>query len=1426
MKRKLKLFALLLAMVVFMAFHANTLRAASPTSWWILADTSGFAKNVLKSDSFPRVKKGLYNWLSVGTDGKPYVHHRNDTSDYREIYEDARNRFKVTLVTDVDSARFHITSECGDKLSMNWKNDLVSQFAIVQFDSTELNATTGDSTNAWFRKAQKMKTKHGGDTIEGYLAHNQGEIEDGLRSASPSLILAGSDRNGNISFRQFSDFGVFMDSMALFPFMSAQVGEDSIIPTPGRLYVAGHNPPYFQAHGKNALGNDTMLVPINNHPGIFNWATIKEGKNTGAPKYVYAYYDFRLTPDGVVGFEGSGIDSAKKATVVNPVTLDTILRYVKNRGLWALDTISHARLFDVDTIQKWARDSSLLFFQSVDGELRVTGLSQAAENIGKDKPIENYFTNGAPSSFLITPSGSNVVDSVEDAKKQKVYFYLSVDTCNKNKANENAFTCVDSVLRVIFGLSVTDRYMRHVPGFIYNRLNRDETNDWRPLYVQAVASKEQKLYKYVDSKWLKNKKYDIAAVAQTATDALGKPKGSVIVDGNYKAVIGAVGDANATKFLFEFADSIGGATRKLSRYTNVDSMFKNSEKIELFHIRSGDRYLTVMDTTEFGGVPTPDSTVTNTQLGWFPKMGATTESGKKATTMDTLRQVFAIVYDYKLNNGCGRENEPHDSILTFLPVASYEWKATYDVVAGTNVASYGHPRYNLSIGAWDSVRSPRADTLVSLKDVWYVTQYAKTGYNEVQKLIIADPKSAQTSNEPIWFQTRLAYKAWEPPCGDGNPIAVYKYNKTHHYSAQKLIPNGDVDASTLRSHWYADKVDTTHKPLHPDLREWKFVPEFDAIYGEKQNKRLPSKYLAIEWENGDVELIDTTFSDDRKNLLATNIYTRDTIQVGCIEGNYKPFLDISNYVGAGTRVAILESLYEDRNISYYKTDLDKEEWQVVDGSDGTKLEAYIRKVDRDKRNSFAWLNVYRSNVQHLGRRVKADGTSYYKVPYFLFSYDKDGEEYFLKANTGELDPKRGKGTLRWEKVNDSIKNVLKSSKNSTNWNSVLAQYKFCLPLKITDNDQKNKVYLQTLDSAQRSAFALVKAGTETGITEAGTFDEALIYKDTAQTADSLIYDWKEGIYGALGQYGNIQQVSSWIIYNEDGLAEWVEVKAAVDGADKEDTGVLTNVNNISPGAAYLAPQSEKDNLNSINFGILTDRENDGRSNGRFNNLTLKYIGRENIGYDQEPIWYYNIKHDKGYLTDAYEKQGDPSYVYDYTHGGSTDPVQYIYAYFDETLTAPDKKHEDNDVLADAAFSQALGLQYVNRSVNDDFMVVSKADYSDSYEPEKETYRYLGRVGDRLVFVNRKDDALKFRWGKLDEDGKYTGIKAAGAGAKIYGVAGGVKIADASGNAVAIYTVDGRLITKQTLASPNQTIAVPAGIYIVKSGAEITKVVVK
>ena len=110
---------------------------------------------------------------------------------------------------------------------------------------------------------------------------------------------------------------------------------------------------------------------------------------------------------------------------------------------------------------------------------------------------------------------------------------------------------------------------------------------------------------------------------------------------------------------------------------------------------------------------------------------------------------------------------------------------------------------------------------------------------------------------------------------------------------------------------------------------------------------------------------------------------------------------------------------------------------------------------------------------------------------------------------------------------------------------------------------------------------------------------------------------------------------------------------------------------------------------------------------------------------------------------------------------------------------------------------------------------------------KHPNKYVGYEGIYSALDQYKDNVKAAFWEiRHTGPGQATGLKkVVPSSAKIYGVAGGVRVIGASG-AVTVYTVDGRPVSTGAVVSPDQTIAVPAGIYIVKNGVHAVKVVVK
>ena len=1276
---KRKLFTLLFAIVTLSAFQANA------QARWILADTSGLAKNTLHSDSFPNNKLGLYNWLTVGGDNIKV--HPQDTANRNAIYEDGNSKFDFTVNPD---SSFTINRTSGVFFSI----EDTTEFEIVQF-----------SDNG--RSVQRLD----GDTFEGYLAPVQ---RGTLGSDSANLILAGADKNGNLSFKRFFDFAAHVDTLPASPCLSYQFNNDTVT---GRLYQSD-NYPYFQTYHTDTVKSDSALVAGQGTP--INWSD-RKAENNNIPQdnpFIYSYYNFKYV-DNSISINGT------------TVRLDTIVNYVKSHA-YEQDTVQGLinkgdLLSGIDTTT--VKNDSLLYFKVEDGHITFTALA-----------VDSSWTNGVPTTLKYG--------------EQDVWYYIDATDTTK------AFFALTEVLIGLFHYDRTEHFdpaHNQVERYIYK-----EGDDWRPLYIKVVPSCDSLPYEYVTSQWLSENYYDIAAVSQEIVDAFGTTDYSVSTG----ATIVSKAGGDVAKFLFEYAATIRASDSTI----NGVGKFSNYKDIELFYIKNDSNYLTVLDTTVFAGSIT-DSTVTNTQLGWEAKK----------TTVDSLRQAFAIVYNSK------------DSIITLLPVASYQWKLT-----GTT-SQYDKTKlhYNEDIGK----KSPNTcgDLFIDLSGAWYITQLSKTS-DHTQRLIIADPQFTRNS-ETIWFKMTKEFKRanigsdWND---EDKALAIYDQTGKYYYPLTGAKVEGKVTDGMIRHHW------TVKDTMINEISRWIFTPELETIYGNPlERENLTDTFIALNVGDSLIELISGTRSP----------YRRDTITVKCV-GHSSPFLNLDPYVGISKRVAILESLYGDRNISYLSPNDSIVKW----GNDSL-AEAVITKVGIDDPDTYTKLIVYNSNVQYLGKNKR------HQVPYYVFSYkDEEDEEYFLTAQQGI-----NKDSVRWVKLDED-----KRSELLEYWGDKekYPSFKFCLPY--TDGEDHNTdslrfeqpVYLQTLDNPQVYDYSLIKGDIE-GSLNSVRFSEALV--------DSSKYEAKEGVYSAIDQYkdNNMRRISSWNFYREDVTGSgWVRINAVVDEVENPESGkdgVFTNVDNSLPGTVFIVPSSktsDETEEGEVNYGVLAGINHDVK-------LTLVSAGGGQIGFEKDSIWYYRIKHEDLYLTDAIDSVDTVAYKDNgYAYKDNEYAYKYFntvrpYAFFTTNKLLEHSTYKGDGVYADSAFRQTFALQYVrlnNEIKNDVFFVVSSANYKTLPNPG---YRYLSRLDTRLVFIDEedKDKALQFQWGKVDENGNYTDIKVIGVPATIYGVAGGVKIVNATG-AVSIYTIDGRLVTARAVVSPDQTIAVPAGIYIVRSGANVAKVVVR
>ena len=164
---KRKLFTLLLAIGVLTAFQTN-----AQTKVRFLVDSSGLAKTSLKDDSFPRIKKGLHNWLSF-SEGIS-LKTGSDTSRVgieKAILGDPSSVFTVKFFGK-DSTQFQIIPKDGaddkDAIKLDHSKGSTSLFSILKLNSTpEGNVKAGVLANF----PETWTTTEGVDTIAGYLAY-------------------------------------------------------------------------------------------------------------------------------------------------------------------------------------------------------------------------------------------------------------------------------------------------------------------------------------------------------------------------------------------------------------------------------------------------------------------------------------------------------------------------------------------------------------------------------------------------------------------------------------------------------------------------------------------------------------------------------------------------------------------------------------------------------------------------------------------------------------------------------------------------------------------------------------------------------------------------------------------------------------------------------------------------------------------------------------------------------------------------------------------------------------------------------------------------------------------------------------------------------------------------------------------------------
>jgi hypothetical protein len=1454
---KRKLFTLLFALVAVVAFQAN----AQTTTWatdvpsnstatlehgpyssvkyWIKVDKTGFNANtdtiapltapIPYYDAYPYDKYGFYNWFTATPSGTVTTS-SNAGKDPEAIYKDPAALYTVNLINN-NPKRFEFI----DKNSRRFSSIYGTQ-TNVQFEVVRINDDWEFESQAFSGAYTTQEGAADSSIVAGYLS-----IPNTYGYAQPwndDLLLVGYTNSADRVAKKFKDVAIYAASINPNPLLVPQgkcvngkwqATKDKV---PGLLYSAYNSSFWIETYvdgGKPYFDSISEVEQI--EAGVYDAATFDVGgliSASGAtPGTAGALLDTRLfwnsTTDPVVAYlANNGLGSTIEGAADSIYTYLAIpLRYTKgNKGegeIYFRDSVKTLSYLATTYPNSVARDSvgdfkditasgntpyvGHWYIKIQDGILAVTFPRRfAAPDSDAYTKAENW-TNGLPTNFddyyyhldVVNPSGSGLATfqtdlnaiflelglTAAEAAGNATARLAEIQTQNTDPINAGAPDEGNSG-----GAGAAGRYFNVA------------CDGWQPYYIYITPSCPSTYFDYVSKEWLGQ--YQLDLVPNKHQLAIYNPS----IGGTYESVNAWIGDDatiykssdEATGILYEraaFIDENGDLN--LLDGTVIASGFQIPiDTIDIYRIiNTNEQYLTVAaDGSDFSDVGTVNYVINGLQAKW--------EDGIAEDDPYFATQLFAVMGTYDAQSPYGltynADEKKYQSFL-YIPLASYKWipsKQVYERDGNGELVLY----YNEYVG--DSTINHCGQPRYVADSLWYVSQYSQTGKD--QKLVVADPleRGAFTRLYVDLFDT---FEACDLPCGSTGFTLIDAADGLYAINAL----NGDTihgkdAAEAITAHWFGEKLNSGKWTIHSEIDS---IFDCAALKSGLAGNALDGPYLVSCDGEGNYTLISGDYSP----------YERSTYKIECVESHETGFKNIDQYVGASD-LSLIENTWLNRNLGIINkfgkvTYIDNAGVVQEEGVETDTIIATITSGKQEGIKDTVWVKVYASNRRYLG----ANNT--HLVPYYLFAIEQNGKEYFLNVVGDQV---------LWTALPTADLTALVDYEANPNFKN---NYKFCLPILSDDNDVNDpagdEFYLLTLESLatadacnSKTLKLVAPNGSATDIVKAYDFVD---YPAGVLTAGAgATFNYINGIYSF--NAGDIDiNVAGWTDYDKafDAI-EWVDIQRAIQAEDSTAVGVFTsNIIDITTDFVGIAVDEDylytgvKDDDDVIYYGKLYSLENAQQ-------FTLEYTGKTKIGYNKRDIWYYRIKSNQGYLTDATgsgagatpAKADTASYIFNTN--------AYHYGYFTKAL---DQKTADG-VKYDERFVQTFGFKRVtppDAEIADTiFRIVSAADFG-TVNPD---LRYVGMVNERLVFVENEKDATQFQWGdKID--GKYVNIKAVAEG-QVYGVKGGVRVAGIEGN-VDVFSLEGRLI-RSTSISGDTTIDTPAGIYLVKTGANVTKVVVK
>ena len=890
-----------------------------------------------------------------------------------------------------------------------------------------------------------------------------------------------------------------------------------------------------------------------------------------------------------------------------------------------------------------------------------------------------------------------------------------------------------------------------------------------------------------------------------------------------------------------------GGSGNVSRGGNITG-FNNELPVDLYYIQNGEDptlYLTVCKENDFDKSAATIADVNGVKLTWAKKIGNPTLEEASGSYYNWARQLFAI-------SACPQFQPNSDNQygkFIYLPLASYvyDYKTqtwvdkNYTNYANNGVNKWSEIRYNLELGK--KLESDCSKIAADLTKCWRISQCVADYIDDTRYMVVFNAMGAVAGGNLTPLHVVLTRPEYEQPaCLE---VAVKNTGNNGGVDNNKFYTLYDrisfADGVNLNFNHFAHWI--LENPLDDDDYLYTFAPELKDIDGVKLGQKdkakntlvdLPTQltgeyYFIKELGKNRYQVIDVSkYTDESITNLEERFKARfDTLTLTCVDHEV-PYLDLN--VDAFTKLAILEKIFTERNLaSFYWNGKINAMTPVYHGKN---LFAYRGYINDTSGKDIQDPDVEYVTVYPVNEKVLIEDT--HVIPYYAFSITKGKVEYFLNIDTDlTLD------SVYWTALDKVEKEKLLGWRDE-GMEFEYKTFKFCLPYQMNANGTLvepvlgcQPIYLQTLDEG-----VTWKEDPKTGVATKYVDEPYLVVTGPATnivTSMNLIDAFKDilnkisnkphysglqlGLYSMDYRWIN-PDIAAWVFAGEKPAGNlWVPIWQAING-DNPVEGALTDftTGKNKGGVLFIDESGNKD---GVNYGIMNgiDKETP---------LTLRYDGTAMIGtYTSVPIWYYRIIKGEGYLTDATPEflAGKEDYIYNFNE------VPYPYAYFGDIIDEEGAGYEYNElpVYADEDFLQSFGFRYANskNEFSDDteadqtFFIVSNANFMIN-KPEG-GFRYLTSFKDRLVFTDKREDALLFQWGKVGENG-YTGLQVVGKGG-IFGVQGGVKLLNTTGK-VDLFSIDGRLIKSAVLNGGETIIPASRGIVLVKNGNNVVKVAVQ